>query len=105
MFREFDQKDVQYQFIRASDPVHYSMILQKFPVFSLFNREIAAPAPETSSPQTACTTNISIGYQNFCWLANLCKCNVSAIVRSDLLLCDADIKSDNQPKPDGCPSG
>ncbi len=56
MFREFDQKDVQYQFIRASDPVHYSLILRKFPVFSLFNREIAALAPETSSLETARTT-------------------------------------------------
>ena len=55
MFREFDEKDVQYQFIRASDPVHYSPILRKFPVFSLFNREIAAPASETSSLQTART--------------------------------------------------
>ena len=59
MFREFDQKDVQYQFIRESDPVHYSLILRKFPVFSLFNREIAAPAPETGSPQTARTARQS----------------------------------------------
>ena len=56
MFREFDQKNVRYQFIRASDLAHYSLILRKFPVFSLFIREIAAPAPETSSPQTARTT-------------------------------------------------
>ena len=56
MFREFDQKGVRYQFIRASDPIHYSPILRKFPVFSLFNRDIAAPAPETSSHQTARTT-------------------------------------------------
>ncbi len=33
--------------------------LKKFPVFSLFNREIAAPAPETGSPQTACTASFS----------------------------------------------
>ncbi len=60
MFRAFDQKDVRYQFIRASDPVHYSLILRKFPVFSLFNREIAAPAPETSSLQTAYTSTLRL---------------------------------------------
>ncbi len=57
MFREFDKKDVLYQFIRASDPLDYSLILRKFPVFSLFNRETAAPAPETGSQQTTRTTN------------------------------------------------
>ena len=35
----------------SSEPVS-----PEFPVFSLFNREMAASAPETGSLQTACTT-------------------------------------------------
>ncbi len=42
------------------------MFLKKFPVFSLFNREIAAPAPETGSLETPCTTTPSRAFAIDC---------------------------------------
>ncbi len=39
MSREFDRKDLRYQCVRGPDRAYYGVILQKFPVLSLFNRE------------------------------------------------------------------
>jgi len=39
--------------------MRFPVIAKKFPVFSLFNREIAAPATETSSPETPAPAKLS----------------------------------------------
>ncbi len=57
-FRKFGKKSQRTQPLRPCESATRRLNLRKFPVFSLFNREMAAPAPETGSQQTLYTASI-----------------------------------------------